>query len=184
MHDIVYNVLKSNTSTQTNRRWKFYGGYYDRVFAGFVNLNSPGGTFDDLDVSGISGGQVSLNDSDGLPIALANVSNATIKGVRLRGTYDQNIFHFEQGDNGLIFADSTATAAVSGNYPNQYFGTAIFLTDNNVGGTSSGVNDANIHDITIRRANLFTRDGDFCQLERHADDDFDQVQPRRRPFQR
>lgn len=151
MHDILYNVLKPNTSTQINKRWKFIGGNYDRVFEGAVNLNSPEGTFDDVDVSGISVGAVGLNSSDSLPIACSHVTNMTIRGVRLRGTYDQNTFHFEQGCNGLTTYDDVALVSTSGNSGVGYNGTCVFSVDNNIGGTSSGNNDMNLGGITCRK---------------------------------
>lgn len=150
LHDLTWHMLKTNASTQTNRRWRFVNDRCNRVFDGCLNMNSPIAIFDDVDINGLSIGAVSLNAPDGLPIACSGISNMTVRGVRMTGTYNQNAFHLEQGCNAGIYRDDIANVATSGNAGPAYSGTCLFVTDNNIGGTSLGSNDI-VFDITCRK---------------------------------
>ena len=129
-----YALLKANATTTTNRRFTFRSGYYTQNITGAANINSPSGTFDRLVIEGLHIGSVGLNNANDLPIALSNVSNATIIGNVLEGTYQQNAMHFEENVTSLTVAGNVVQGTTSSSLGTGYNGTCMFFVDNNVGG--------------------------------------------------
>jgi len=129
-----YVLLKANATTTTNRRFTFRGGFYNQNITGHLNINSPSGTFDRLVIEGIHMGSVGLNNANDLPIGLSNITNATIAGNMLEGTYQQNAMHFEENSSGLTIVGNEVQQATSSALGVGYSGTCMYFVDNNVGG--------------------------------------------------
>jgi len=146
-------VLKSNSNTATNRRWKFDRGVYDSNVAGHVVINSPSGIFDDLLVTGISAGRTSPNDVNGFPFGAAYVTNTRFIGNSCSGgTYNYSAFHIEEAADNLVIANNTCKFVTSKAYGVGYSGTGIFATDNNGSGSYKAVKYAIVTGNVIHNA--------------------------------
>lgn len=146
VHDWSYTVLKANSDTSIQEHWQFLGGNYNRILNGCINLNSPSGTFDDVEIIGITCGSVGTNSTGALPIGAAHVTNLRIIGNNLAGTYNQNVFHFEENVNGMTMVGNTALYQTSTALGAGYAGTCIYTVDNNVGGSAKGVSNMTVDD--------------------------------------
>src|SRR5215813_10193127 len=149
-----YSLLKANATTTTNRRFVFRGGFYNQIITGAANINSPAGIFDRLVIEGLHIGQVGLNSTNDLPVSLSNVTNATIIGNVLEGTYDANAMHFEENSSGLTVSGNVVQQATSTGLGAGFAGSCMFMIDNNVGGGGfKANNDVTITGNTCRTAN-------------------------------
>ena len=142
-------VIKTNTTTFTNQRWKFIGGRYDNNAQGHVNINSPSGIFRDVLITGLSCGETSPNAQDGFGVALSRVAGARIIGNSFFGTYNQNVIHVEEGSNILTIEGNSIVRDTSASFGDGYRGTAIFLTDSNISGSYLGNSSVVISNNTI-----------------------------------
>lgn len=134
----MWSFLKSNANTGANRRWKIKGGRIENVQAGGVSLNSPNGVFDDVLIDGVTIGRVSPTEIDGLPIALAHVTNFRVTGNSLEGTYNNNVIHIEDGCSQGVVSGNVAVFNTSKSWGAGWNGTGVLIQDNNVSGPYRG----------------------------------------------
>jgi len=146
-------ILKANSTTTINRRWRILGGFFSANINGHVNINSPKGTFERLVVSGTTMGPVGLGTVNGTPISLANVGLAAITGNSIRGTFINNIIHLEEACTGITVSGNVIQGVTSTSLGAGFSGSGIFMTDNNIGtGSFRACVDISITGNTFRQA--------------------------------
>ncbi len=125
-----FGVLKTNTSTATNRNWEFSGNIFELMFAPTLTFNTPSGDWDDVRVTNNY-----FKDNFGESLTPASFPHfGGVAGSVGSGRYIFSDNIFTGTGDGLHFEEGAEQIVISGNsfYLNMI---PIQILDNNVGGT-------------------------------------------------
>ena len=153
IHNWHFPLLKTNTSTSTQRRWKIVDNYFYDNGINHWAPNSPSGIHDDVLIQGNSFGNLYSTDT-GLChfVGLAAVTNCRITGNTMVGVTAGEAIHLEEGCRNIVIDGNTIEV---GELTNQIlYGDGIRLLPNNVGGATTYPSNVTITGNTIKRTGI------------------------------
>ena len=146
-----YTILKTNTSTATNRRWSFVGNRFFNNSYGHIAPNSPSGIWDGVVITGNTFGDISMlagSAGNSHMIGLASIWNVSIAGNRFVGATSGEAIHIEEDTRNVTIAGNTADLSS----PFTGWGKFVQITDNNISGTRKTPSNISITGNVARRS--------------------------------